>query len=232
MDTQTSIQAPSRLTQRFAAIAADPEQVRHLHRVLGPYCHESRNLLNVLKLSLYLSRKDRADGARSGVLERIGASYEELERVIDRLHQLCRPLPFRAVRLPIHLLCDERRPAWEATLGRSGRRLELLRPDSPVVGGFDPGRLGEALDDLVAWRASLGPSEPPVVMTWGQAEGMLRFECNDAATGRPRSRVGDLLAVPLVVRAAALHGGFVETEDTDRGWRLRLFWPPDVPNPP
>src|SRR6478735_1221713 len=88
------------LSGRLLRIAADPERTEHLHRVLGWYCHESRNFLNSLKMSLYLARR-MGDGPAAALWAEVEATYTELERFVDRLHQLCRPSPITPVRLPL-----------------------------------------------------------------------------------------------------------------------------------
>src|SRR4051812_10760623 len=50
----------NRLTSSLCRIAADPAQVGTLYEILGGYCHQCRNTLNSLKLSLYLARRGGA----------------------------------------------------------------------------------------------------------------------------------------------------------------------------
>ena len=45
------------LTPLLCRIVSDPAQLESLHEVLGGFCHQSRNLLNSLKLSIYLATK-------------------------------------------------------------------------------------------------------------------------------------------------------------------------------
>ena len=229
----------SDLSGRLLRIAADPDRTEHLHRVLGWYCHEVRNLLNSLKMSLYLARRS-GDGPAAPRWADVEASYAELERFVDRLHQLCRPSPVTPVRLPLDLLFDERRASWAESLGARGCRLTLEPPDRPAVGAFDPSRLGPALDDLVAWRArratpgttlsvawSLDPAATMLETVWTESvpdSGSASPPVQGAVNG------GDgpsLLCLPLLTRIIALHGGTVDM-DEQGGWRLLMRWPADA----
>ena len=223
-------------------IASDPRRTSHLHGVLGWYCHESRNFLNSLKMSIYLAKRT---GGGSGAVAWAGveSSYDELEQSIDRLHRLCRPTSLSLVRAPLDLLFEERREAWSQVLSACGRRLELDAPPGPVVGSFDPSLLGLALDDLVAWRAQVGEPGSALRVRWSAEPASAEFEVvwsEPAVVGRPardavRSAAGDGVAqpvfcIPLLTRIVTLHGGTVETSERE-GWQLRMRWPRDASTP-
>jgi hypothetical protein len=240
------------LTGLLTRIASDPALTCHLHRVLGPFCHECRNILHGLKLSLYLAGR-KADPSEEGPWKEMEARYSTLETLIDRVQQISRPSPFQPVRLPLHLLFDDRRAVWDRELAASGRRLAFKPPAAPVVAVFDPCRLGRAFDDLVAWRARQGAPGSALTLSWFVNEDSICVEWSECAGSGQRDRQGrtgcpgsqslpnagracepdadgpdplSLLALPLITRVASQHGGAVETDDR-KGWRLGFRWPRD-----
>jgi hypothetical protein len=223
-------------------IASDPRRTNHLHGVLGWYCHESRNFLNCLKMSMYLAKRARGDSGAVAWAD-VESSYDELERSIDRLHRLCRPTPLNPVCAPLGLLFEERRAAWSQVLSACGRRLGLDAPAGAAVGSFDPTLLGLALDDLVAWRAQVGAPGSALRVSWSADPATAEFDVvwsEPAVVGRPardaeRSAAGDGVAqpvfcIPLLTRIVTLHGGTVETSERE-GWQLRMRWPRDASTP-
>lgn len=219
------------LARLLGRVASDHRRADHLHQILRWYCHESRNSLNSLKMSIYLAK--RTGGASAAVAwADVEARYDELERYVDRLHRLCRPTALSPIRAPLDLLFEERREAWRSELAARGLRLELQSPASPAVGSFDPALLGAALDDLVSWRARLGVPGTAVRLGWSAEADTLHVDWSEPG-GRPRRRRPqvqggpDALSVfclPLLTRVVTLHGGTVKA--SERGcWRLELRWP-------
>ncbi len=129
---------------------------RALHEIIGGYCHQSRNLLNTLNISLYLAQPCESSGD-TAVLGRVEPLYKEVEQFFDRLQAVCRPLPHEPVKRS-RSACSFRaakRPGRTTPLAVRGRRLRCgswLRSEQ-AVGAFDPTRLQIAFDDLVAWGA-------------------------------------------------------------------------------
>src|SRR4051812_17962977 len=79
-----STSAETAWTDVLISIIQDPERVRGLHGLLGPYCHQSRNLLNGLKIGLYIARsKDRSCGDRPEG----GSPWDELDRLYQAVEQ-------------------------------------------------------------------------------------------------------------------------------------------------
>src|SRR5258708_33631505 len=77
------------LADALTRLVNDPARVDSLHDLLGPFCHESRNLLNSLKMSLYLAR--RADGRAESHCWNDAERYcLELEQQFDRIQMVCR----------------------------------------------------------------------------------------------------------------------------------------------
>jgi hypothetical protein len=237
-----------RLAEALLPIAADPGQTRHLHEILGAYCHQCRNLLHSLKLCLFLARRGSgAQGDDDAIWRSLEATNRELERFLDRLHQLCRPTPLSTIRVGLEVLVADRREEWSRVLAERGRLLVLGRRGGDAEGAFDPIRLGQALDDLVAWRARDGTPGTALRLRYGTDEGSFGLEWDEPG-GRPQERrdqpwpgpasleqicddgAGDVataayraLTIPVLARVMALHGGLLETTDSGR-WRLRLRW--------
>jgi hypothetical protein len=234
----------------LARVVSDPEQTRYLHKILGPFCHESRNILNGLKMSLYLAvRCGEVPAVTWDAMER---RYVAVEQIIDRVHQICRPAPLYPVRLPLDLLFKDHVSCWSRVLAAAGRRLAFEPPAEPVVAAFDPNRLELALDDLVRWRAACGRRGTVAKLGWATERGsaVIRWTECDAPEGAPvlepsaqrggRRQPGltdadpdparegpdllDLFALPFVTRVLAAHGGTVESSDQD-GWQLHMRWP-------
>jgi hypothetical protein len=234
------------LSRALARVAGDPNLTRHLHEAFGGYCHEFRNALNTLRLSLYLARKSAGEAAR----ERFSAvepRYALVERVIDRFHLVCRPMTLTPVRLPLATLFDDRRAAWSATLRRHGRRLILAPPRDHKPSVFDPMRLATALDDLVAWRGLTGDSSADLRAAWSSDwENLITWDEPparrtpddsepDPEGAAPVERVEteeernafEAFTLPLLSRVISSHGGAVEAGGPGR-WRLTLRWPLDA----
>lgn len=225
----------SRLDAVLARIAGDAEQTEAFHKILGGYSHQARNVLNGLKMSLYLATRE-ADPAAVEVWQMLDHRYHALERFFERLQQLWRASPLTRVNLPFDLLIEERRPGWVKVLGRRGLTLVSDPPERESVSGFDPSRLGQALDDLVAWRARVGAPGAELRVRWGVEGGRFRLEWDEPAdgdagrNGLPCAAPGcdrepsDLLAVPLLTRAVSLHGGRLDALETSP-WRIAYSWP-------
>jgi hypothetical protein len=246
------------LTRLLSSIARNPEQTTHLHGILGSYCHECRNILNGLKLSFYLAKRNGSGcGADAGLWHEVEPRYLEVERFIDRLHQLCRPVPVSPVKLSLNLLFEERNDHWKRALASAGRPLILEPPAEPVVGSFDPGRFASAFDDVVAWRARVGLPGTPLRISWCCTDGQFDVRWSEprsegvearadlsseltapldavpAVSDDDRPGALDVLCIPLLTRIVALHGGTLDTNDDPRdGWQLRLRWPLDSRTPP
>src|SRR5262249_9029856 len=118
--------------------------------------------------------------------------------------------------------------------------LILDPPREPAVGSFDPGRLGPALDDLVAWRAKACPPGCDVRLSWRGGEGAFHvlwrerlYRSSAADVGHPPEGGGGapahlaLLALPVLTRVLPLHGGSVEVAEHE-GWQLHMRWPLDL----
>jgi hypothetical protein len=229
---------PHRLSEALCRLVADPERVEALHALLGPFCHRSRNILNTMKMSLYLARqKETAPGGVESLWAEIDERYQAVEAFFDRLQMLWRPLPEGLVRISLSLLLEDRRSAWVALFAAHDRVLRMTSDSEEDVGDFEPNCLGAALDAFVAWRA--GADDPGAgrearlhwrarkgrfEVEWeespGQGQGPARVRGTTGSTeGRPQP-----LVLPLLGRVMAAHGGVMEVL-APSGCQLRLSWP-------
>ena len=224
------------LSAALIRVASTPGQSDHLHEILRAYCHQSRNLLNCMNMSLYLARKGATtDG--SSCWNEIEARYRNVEQFIDRIQLICRPMPLNLVRLPLSLLFEDRTEVWTDQLAAVGRKLVIDGPAQPGVGNFDPVRLGQAFDDVVAWRVRLGPLDTDLRIQWtaDDCQFLVLWDEPDRSSLRvrpeahPEPGVADLesLTVPLLTRIVTLHGGWLDLVGSGR-WRISLRWPLDA----
>ncbi len=230
------------LSEILTRVATSPGQTSYLQSILGGYCHQSRNALNCLKMSLYLARKASAcdDQARWNDVD---ARYLRAERFVERLQALCRPLTLSLVKLPLNLLFDDRKSGWERSLSVFNRRLAIEPPAQPAVGAFDPIRLGEALDELVAWRARVGRAGSVLRARWQVEDGEFHVAWDEPAVECPRREKPpvdtpsaplcgiEVLVIPLLARIMTVHGGRLDVERS-ASWKLDLRWPLDAKTTP
>ncbi len=234
MSSTPTPRSPSEeLTAALTRVAASPGRTRHLHEILGTYCHQARNVLNCLSMSLYLSRRGSGSDGLT-VWTEVEAKYRAVEQFLDRVQSICRPMSLCAVRLPFSLLIEDRAKHWEGLLSAVQRRLILDPPVLPVVASFDPVRLGEAFEELVHWRVRVGPAgsvlrlrwaavKDNLVVTWDELPARLQPCESFAASALPDVGSG-LLTIPLLTRIVSLHGGTLEVF-ARRTWRIVLCWP-------
>jgi hypothetical protein len=226
------------LNDTLLRVLGDAEQVRILHGVLGPFCHQSRNLLNTLKMSLYLARQKEGTDPAGETWQELQRSYGAVEELFVRLQLVCRPLELALVRLPLTLLLEDRRKAWVDSFAARGRSLELVAPATAAVGDYDPHYLGMALDAFVKWRAETADAGPSARLRWTARKGAFlvewleksapRVASKPARRGRAQVRPDDAheetLALPLLGRIVGVHGGILE-QVKPAGRHLRLTWP-------
>ncbi len=222
----------ARPTQSWAttcsAIARDPGLRLEVYEQLREYCHQCRNRLNSLKLSLYLAMR-QSSLPTSDPWAEIEQHYRDLERRVEQVQFLCRPLVLSRVTLGLDLLIDDRREKWTRQMAEQGRGLELIPPTDRAVASFDVERLGRALDSVVAWRASERSAGRSARLSWWVEGDLAHIAWEEADSTTPSGRpVADDRSLGLDLAAsrtvALAHGGDYRIE-TDRGWRLDLAWP-------
>lgn len=216
------------LTASMLRVASDPLQRARFYELLGDYCHQCRNTLNSLKLSLYLARRG-LESDRPAPWTDLELGCRAVEEFIERLQWIIKPIAPALVRLPLTTLMDDYREAWSEAMSSRGRTLEWFPPDQAVAVAFDPFHLGKALDALVRWRAKEGPAGEPVRLQWGVEGDQAYLELIEQRASNehlPDSRI-ESLALPVVARIAVAHGGTVSVDARD-GLRVGLRWPIDA----
>jgi signal transduction histidine kinase len=100
-----------------ACSAASPveniERTVNVRDMLSSFNHRCRNLLNGIKMSLYLF-KHEIGGERPRSLGELERAYQQLEAIFDRLQVIYRPLNLTLVRAPLGRFFDERLPSWHS----------------------------------------------------------------------------------------------------------------------
>src|SRR5262249_55477579 len=114
------------LARTLERIFRDPDQAEALHTLLGPFCHNCRNLLNSLHMALHLASRD--PGPAPATWAELEGKYTEVETRFIRLHRICRPWNLRLARLSLSLLMEDRRPSWAGWFAARQRILELASP--------------------------------------------------------------------------------------------------------
>src|SRR4051812_32890297 len=84
----------------WLGIVSAPMRVVSLHEVLRGFCHDCRNDLNSLKLSLYLARSG-AEGSDPSIWDEFEPRYRALESLFERLQMIYWPMVPETVRLPL-----------------------------------------------------------------------------------------------------------------------------------
>jgi len=209
-------------------IVEDPVRIGSLHEVLREYCHECRNILNSMKLSLYLARRSAASTCHDPWCQ-LESDYRIIERLIDQLQIICRPMPLAPMTTTLGDVLEERRPAWARWLARRGRTLELVGPKKATRGVFDPIRLTQGLDALAAWRSERGAPGTAVRVEWRARCDHFHLTWDEIESdGGPKDGGWcDGLALPLVARVIAAHGGSFEVSRREN-LRFRMRLPREV----
>lgn len=216
------------LARTLVGVVSNPSKTHALHEILGGYCHQCRNTLNSLKLSLYLSKRDPTHVA-SPQWGELDEQYKAVESIFDRLQAICRPLVLTPIRASLSLILNERKPFWTETMAARSRILTLVPPHSSDVGDFDPNWLADALNSFVHWRAAVGEFGQPAQLGWSIYEDQFLIEWDEpSARGfvsvGPEASRSDPLALPLLARVVTAHGGQM-TLNTHDGLHLRVSWP-------
>jgi hypothetical protein len=187
-------------------------------------------------MGLYLFRRE-SRGAVPDCWGEIESVYHQVESLFDHLQTIYRPMTIAMVRSQVEELVRQHLPKWRSWYETGGRELHVDPPEAEVPGEFDPAQLGVGLDALASWRSDVGPPGALTRVTWAVDEGLIEFRWREmpaperaAASGRAGAvggRAGrpvDALALPLLARIIAAHGGRLEIE-SGQGFGVRLRWP-------
>ena len=209
-------------------IARDPEVGLRVYEHLRDYCHQCRNRLNSLKLSIYLAIRQSPSNSAEPWLE-TERHYRALEYQVEQIQRLCRPMVLSRVTLGLDLLIDDRRDAWTQQMVAWGKNLEIIAPEQRAVASFDVDCLGRALDAVVAWRASTRSDVRSAKMRWCVEDEVITLTWEEPSwvpseDDHATSPEGVAWTLPLLARVAIAHGGDYRI-DTEGGWFLELSWP-------
>jgi hypothetical protein len=211
------------LSSSFLPIVQDREKVECLRTVLSGFCHRCRNSLNGIKMGLYLFRRE-AMGAVPHCWGELESIYHEVEHLFDHLQTIYRPMSIAMIRSHLDELIDHLVPRWRSWFESRGRSLRLDPPECEVTGDFDPARLGVGLDAMAAWRAEAADAGRLTRIAWSVRDGSIEICWEEAPCDEPpvplehvegltgrngsaASRRVDALALPLLARIVAEHGG-------------------------
>jgi hypothetical protein len=228
------------LSSSLLRVVHDPQRVECLRQVLSGFCHRWRNSLNGVKMSLYLFRRE-ARGAVPGCWGELESIYHQVEHLFDHLQTIYRPMVITRVRSPLDQLLGDHLPKWRAWYESRGRLVHLDAPDREVLGDFDPAQLGMGLDALAAWRAEACDAQRQTRVGWEARGGSIEIQWEEIADDGPfmppeepdgletGSRFAsvrrlDTLALPLLARVIAAHGGRLH-HSYDPGLCVQLRWP-------
>ncbi|WP_435019223.1 hypothetical protein TA3x_001179 [Tundrisphaera sp. TA3] len=215
------------LTHHLMGIVSDATLRQFVYEHMGEYCHQCRNRLNSLKLCIYLAKRQvpPASATDLGVLE---DRYAVLERSIDLIQTLCRPMSLSLASLGLDLLIQDRMPRWIARAIDLDVDFVCAPPTERAVALFDPDRLGQALDLLWDWRMRRMEPGSTVQFGWRVEYGIASVNWhehpNGFASSPPPAAETDAWALPLITRVIEAHGGKATLSESD-AWRLDLAWP-------
>ena len=210
-------------------VIQNPELRKDLERSLGDFCHQSRNRLNSLKLSLYLARR-QCPKPLDPAWHDLEAEYQNLETQFQRIETTCRPIRPALISLSMNLLFEDRKEQWSAIWSKRDQSLGFDSPTTPCVARFDVAMLGAALDSLVEWRAEQGTPGSMARVGWWVASGQANLAWIEPSTSEadgssaPTGAHQVNWSLPILSRVIAEHTGSWQL-DTAQGWSLHLTWP-------
>ena len=222
------------LVDQLLHIAHDPNLRQLVYERLGDYCHQCRNRLNSLKLSIYLAMKQAPPGTVAIWFE-VDRHYRDLEKRVEQVQLLCRPMTLTRVTLGLNLLIDDRREAWTRSMRDSGKAITFVPPSEQAIASFDVERMGGLLDSVVAWRSLENVPTRSAIFRWWVEEGQAHILWEEPINlhqfgDEGRSEAGTEWILPILARVILAHGGNYRIE-SERGWSLKLAWPTHPPTP-
>jgi hypothetical protein len=227
------------LSWALLRVVDNPAKVDRLRENLCGLSHRCRNSLNALKLGFYLSKRE-SSGEMPPLWSDLEQTYDQIERLIDRLQTIYRPMSLTLVKSCLGPMIAEREVSWRLCFAERGKSLEIDRPRDDHVGQFDPSLLGQGLDTLVSWRAEVAPEGTKARFAWCVRDGRFEVEWTElpqpsfpADESRPESenapieglrRPVDSLALPLLARIIGAHAGSMRP-NIGPPLSLNLNWP-------
>jgi hypothetical protein len=230
--------AEDELCEALLRMAGSESQIGLFRRELSGFSHRCRNMLNGLKMSLFLVRREAKCPLPSWWGE-IEDEYRGIETLFDHLQSIYRPLTLTPVHAQLGSLVRDRQRVWLEWFGEAGRRLEIVPPGQEDAGELDPMCMASALDAFVRWRAGAMPQDQVARFSWttcgGNQEavwhesgstGVCRNRPAPACTSRragPTATIASL-ALPLLARVITAHRGSVERSGAGN-FEVKMRWP-------
>ncbi|ODT98066.1 MAG: hypothetical protein ABS79_06505 [Planctomycetes bacterium SCN 63-9] len=227
------------LSLSLLRVVDDREKADWLREVLSGFSHRCRNSLNGLKLGLYLTKRS-SGGGLPAVWSDLETTYEAIERTIDRLQTIYRPMPLTLVESELGSMIAENEAAWRLCFTERRKILVIDRPPSDCAGRFDPMLLGQGLDALIDWRSQASPRGTVARLSWRclgnrfrlgwnetvqptKQPGLARPNASTLPRNRPRQPI-DPLVLPLLARIIGAHSGHLE-KDSGPTLSIQMTWP-------
>lgn len=195
--------------------------------VFREFCHAMRNRLNSLKLGLYAGRKLEQEAGRP-----VDPQWDEVERLYMRLEQyfnqvqavFC-PLGLQPLALNLPLFLQEKARKWRYQYPASDGGLALVVPDAPATAVLDPSRLGQALDQLAAWRLEAG-GRPRLLMGVEDDDATLIWDEVDPPQHHsdPDRHAHGQISLAVLAKVVTDHSGKIDVNHNG-GFRVRMTWP-------
>ena len=207
-----------RLCLSLLRLVQDNRKIEQLREEISGFSHRCRNLLNGMKMSLYLVRRG-ADSPLPALWANVEQSYGRIEQLLDRLQMIYRPMTLALVR--------RRLDPWSTIMSRTGATTSGLAADRSRSchrprsrrGAFDPMLLSGGFDAFLRWRAAMVRTGQRARLSWKTSNARLEVSWNEAATDpastsrerHTQAPTADLsLALPLLARVFTAHHGAIQ----------------------
>ena len=205
-----------------------PGRIEDLNHQLDRYCHRLRNRLNILKLSLYLSRR-LADGRCAEQLDRAEGAYRQIAAVVDQLQAICNPVALAVSVGSMNDWIAAHGASWRAILATRGIRLTIEDSHEAIVACCDRARLGQAIEALVREWTENGRPGSIIRMIWGRRVDRCFIQFEGGEWLLPRRGESARLGFAVAGRVLAVHRGVLAIEDDDLGsTTVDLSWPAEA----
>ena len=206
------------LCSSLMGIVQDNRKIDQLRDELSGFSHRCRNLLNGMKMSLYLVRRG-ADRPLPAWWVDVEHSYGGIEKLLDRLQLIYRPMTLTLVRAPFGSLVQDHELHWREYFRACGQPLEIAPPDQESSCAFDPMLLSGSFDAFLRWRASMVHPGQRACLSWHTTDTQLEVSWSETAIKATATRtqrhahtsISDLsLALPLLARVITAHHGTIQ----------------------
>jgi signal transduction histidine kinase len=206
-------------------------------------CHELRNILNVLTLGVAVLDRQAAAPAEHKRARMLAAETRRLARLVGDLSDAsaietqrfsldplsCDLVELASARVEVHQLATDR------------HTISIEAAERPILGAWDPERIGQVIDNLISNAIKYSPAGGPVLVSLSRGAGEAYLEVADRGLGikpeelerlfQPYSRLHDGiggLGLGLFISRAIVeaHGGSIRVRsEVGRGTTFELALP-------